>query len=125
MIFKYGRKIFAVIPYLMFFNYCQADKEYAQNVKTIRTFIEGVIEDRKKNFDKNKDSSDLLNILITDSLFEKDNKAMIDELVTFFLAGSFTLKTTNSNLIQYLGLNPHCYDKLMKEIKETILKDHF
>ena len=33
MIFRTGRKIFALIPYLMFFNYCQEDKEYAHNIK--------------------------------------------------------------------------------------------
>ena len=33
MIFRTGRMIFALIPYMMFFNYAQEDKEYAHNIK--------------------------------------------------------------------------------------------
>jgi cytochrome P450 len=45
---------------------------------------------------------------------------MIDEIITFFLAGSFTLKTTNSNLLMYLDIYPQAYNKLMKELKDTV-----
>lgn len=45
---------------------------------------------------------------------------MIDEIITFFLAGSFTLKTANSNLLMYLDCNPKEYSKLMSEFKGTV-----
>lgn len=71
--------------------------------------------------EKFKDSFDLLTILCQDEYFASHNSAMVDEIITMFLAGSFTLKTSNSNLIQYLALNPEVHTKLMKELKGEML----
>jgi len=49
LIFRTGRKIFALIPYLMFFNYCQDDRDYASNIKQIRDFCQNIIDERRKN----------------------------------------------------------------------------
>jgi cytochrome P450 len=46
---------------------------------------------------------------------------MVDEVITMFLAGSFTLRTANSNMIQYLALYPKTYHRLVAEIKATML----
>lgn len=124
MMFRAGRYLFAFIPYMIFFYYSREDREYKANILTMRTFCENIINERKRNLEKFKDNPDLLTILCMDELFADDTKAMIDEIITFFLAGSFTLKSTNSNLIQYLALNPKVYCKLMSELKETILKEH-
>lgn len=99
MIFRTGRRMFAFLPYMMFVNYCQVDREYSRNIKRIRDFCQNLIDERRKNLDKFKDSSDLLTILLHDEIFQGNDKAMVDEIITFFLAGSFTLKTTNSNMI--------------------------
>jgi hypothetical protein len=48
MLFRAGRKIFSVIPYLMFFYYSAADREYKRNIKCIRDFCEKIIEERKQ-----------------------------------------------------------------------------
>lgn len=122
MIFRSGRYLLALIPYLIFFYYSAEDREYMQNIKTVRTFIENLVKERKTNMDKFKDSVDLLTILCQDEYFVAHNSAMVDEIITMFLAGSFTLKTSNSNLIQYLALNPEVHTKLMKEIKGEMLK---
>ena len=47
MIFRAGRKIFGLIPYLMFFFYSSVDKEYLRNMNRIREFCEKIIEERK------------------------------------------------------------------------------
>jgi cytochrome P450 len=48
---------------------------------------------------------------------------MVDEIITFFLAGSFTLRSVNSNMIMYLCKYPDVKKKLMTEIINTHLKD--
>ena len=57
--------------------------------------------------------------MCNDEIFRDNTSAMIDEIITFFLAGSFTLKTTNSNLIMYLALdeNKAIQEKLLQELK--------
>jgi cytochrome P450 len=128
MIFRTGRKIFALIPYLMFFFYNSEDREYKRNIQRVRDFCESIVEERKKQIAENKEkyanNTDLLAILLNDELFKDNNKAMIDEIITFFLAGSFTLRSTNSNMFMYLAMYPEVRSKLMKEIVETHLKDH-
>jgi len=128
MLFRAGRKIFSVIPYLMFFYYSSADREYKRNIKCIRDFCEKIIIERKQQLegpekDKFVNNPDLLTILLSDDMFKNNNKAMIDEIITFFLAGSFTLRSVNSNMFMYLGMNPDVNQKLMKELIETHLKD--
>jgi cytochrome P450 family 4 len=65
-----------------------------------------------------------LTILLEDEIFRDNDKAIVDEIITFFLAGSFTLKSTNSNMLQYLSIYPDVKAKLLKEIKQTVLKEH-
>ncbi len=110
---KLGRPIFALMPYLLFFNYSKIDREYSKNLLFIRDYCEGLLEDRRKNLDKFKDSNDLMNIWLTDEYYKDDKKAIIDEIILMFLAGSFTLKTTNTNMISYLTINPEVKAKLV------------
>ena len=106
---------------MMFLFYSKEDREYKKNLTVVRGFIENLINERRENIEKFKDSVDLLTILVSDEYFSKNTSAMIDEIMVLFLAGSFTLKTTNSNLIQYLALNDKPYKKLMAEIKTSML----
>jgi cytochrome P450 len=50
---------------------------------------------------------------LEDEIFKNNDKAMVDEIITFFLAGSFTLKSTNANMLQYLALFPEVKSKLV------------
>ncbi|TNV80196.1 hypothetical protein FGO68_gene6044 [Halteria grandinella] len=123
MIFRAGRYMFAVIPYMMFFYYSKEDREYMANIRTVRNFCLSIIERRRKNLaaSPNEDKcGDILTIMLQQPSVFATNDSMIDEIITFFLAGSFTLKTTNSNLLMYLDCNPKVYSTLMGELRETV-----
>ena len=47
MMFRGGRYLFSVIPYMMFFFYSKEDREYKANIKTMRNFCENIINERK------------------------------------------------------------------------------
>lgn len=47
----------------------------------------------------NEEKADLLSILLEDPLFKDDEEMIIDELITFFFAGSQTTAVSLSNLI--------------------------
>jgi cytochrome P450 len=57
-------------------------------------------------------------------MFANNKKGMIDEIITFFLAGSLTIRSANSNLLMYLAMYPDVKNNLMKELIDTHLKDH-
>lgn len=124
LIFRQGRFLYAFIPYMPFFFYNQEDREYLENIRCLRNFLRSLIEERKLNMKLNDQRNDLLTILLSDEIYSNNMDLMIDECVTFFLAGSFTLKTTSSNLIQYLDLNQASYYKLMQEIKSIVKLTH-
>ena len=47
MLFRPGRRIFTIIPYLMFFFFSSLDKEFKRNINRLRDFCEQIIEERK------------------------------------------------------------------------------
>ena len=50
--------------------------------------------------------------MMTDQLFEGNDDMIIDECLTFFLAGSSTNAVTTANAICYLLMNPNIEQKL-------------
>lgn len=124
MIFRAGRYMFAAIPYLIFFYYSKDDKEYMANIRTVRNFCNSIIERRRKDLSTSEDKcGDILTIMLQNPTDFPTNDSMIDEIITFFLAGSFTLKTTNSNLLMYLDCNKESNAKLMGELKSTVFTE--
>ena len=62
--------------------------------------------------------------MLQDDSFKNHNNVIIDECITFFLAGSQTVKASNANIIQYLTMHKPYHQKLMKELKETFFEDY-
>jgi cytochrome P450 len=68
------------------------ERDNLANCKALRRLFQSFVDKRKdlmKNNPKEADKKqDLLSILLTDELFKNDNEMIIDETLTFFLAGS-------------------------------------
>jgi cytochrome P450 len=47
------------------------------------------------------DKGDLLSILLQDDLFKDDSVGIVNECMTFFLAGSATMSVTSSHLLMF------------------------
>jgi len=61
-----------------------------------------------------------MNILLETEFYQKnDDGLLIDEIITFFLAGMKTSQTTTTNLIYQLIKNPEVKSKLLNEISFT------
>lgn len=61
-----------------------------------------------------------MNILLETEFYQKnDDELLIDEIITFFLAGMKTSQTTTTNLIYQLIKNPDIKNKLLQEISIT------
>ena len=85
-----------------------------------------MVEERRQSLSKSnvegEGPADLLSILISNDLFKDDNNKIIDEIMTFSLAGTDTTAISTANLLFYLNQNPQCKEKLMAEI-ESVMKD--
>ena len=115
--FRGMRKEVAFIPYLVFFYYTKKDRECMQNVKTCREFCRKLVLERKKQMKEpgyvKHSQGDLLSTLIEDEEgFAENNEVLIDECITFFLAGSQTVKATSANIIQHITQKDEVRNKL-------------
>lgn len=88
--FRSAREEVILLPYIMFFYYSKADKEFLQNTKAVRGFAKELLLKRREKMREPDyvESADLLSILLTDDLFKDNEESIIDECMTFFLAGS-------------------------------------
>jgi cytochrome P450 len=81
--------------------YTREDRELLRNVKRVRDYCKDLIKKRREN--PIKDGADLLSILLEDEMYHNNDDVIIDECITFFLAGSQTVKVTNANIIMHLA----------------------
>ena len=105
--FRGFRSEYVVCPYLILaYFYRYEDREYTANCRNLRQFCRDFIEKRRKELEKYKSHSDLLTIMLLDEHYTNQTEVIIDECITFFLAGSNTVISANCNMIQYLLMNP-------------------
>lgn len=108
----------ALQPLLILFFFRQEDREYLKNVGEVKKYASTLIKKRKET---NNSQNDLLGILLEDENFKHNENEIIDECILFFIAGSQTLKSANTNLLYYLMKNDQPYQKLCNELKTKIL----
>ena len=63
------------------------------------------------------DRGDLVSILLEDVNFKHDRERIIDEALTFFMAGSQTTSTMTTNALLYSLMNPEVFQKVRNEIR--------
>ncbi|KAI1108679.1 cytochrome P450 [Nemania sp. NC0429] len=105
------------------FFYRKEDAKFWEDIKVLRQTAEAVLEERKKNPDGRKD---LLNAMLN-GVDPKTGKHMsdssiIDNLITFLIAGHETTSGTLSFTFYRLLKNPECYRKVQKEVDEVVGK---
>ena len=64
---------------------------------------------------------DLISILLEDENFKNNRHRIIDEAMTFFLAGSQTTSIMTSNCLIYSLMNPEIFYKLRNEVKDALI----
>ena len=61
-----------------------------------------MITERRSGKSQSYSQDDLLSILINTDFFQGNDELIIDEVITFFLAGMKTIQISTTNLIYYL-----------------------
>jgi cytochrome P450 len=81
-----------------------------------------MINDRRAKKSHEKTEGDLIQILIETDFFENSDELILDELITFFIAGMKTIQSTTTNLMLLLEMNPSSKKRLLDEIMPAIEK---
>ncbi|GAW26484.1 putative Bifunctional P-450:NADPH-P450 reductase [Rosellinia necatrix] len=115
-----GKRPSRVLPS---FFYRTDDAKYWGDIEVLRSTAEEVLQARKKNPD---DRKDLLNAMLN-GVDPKTGKHMsdssiIDNLITFLIAGHETTSGTLSFAFYRLLKNPDCYRKVQEEVDAVVGK---
>jgi cytochrome P450 / NADPH-cytochrome P450 reductase len=105
------------------FFYRTDDARYWEDIETLRKTAQEVLEARKIN---PNDRKDLLNAMLngvdTKTGKRMSDSSIIDNLITFLIAGHETTSGTLSFAFYRLLKNPEAYQKAQKEVDEVIGK---
>ncbi len=83
------------------------NSEILKNAALVRTQIREMVADRKSGKTKSRfEGADLLSILLTDEIFQASPEGIVDEILTFFFAGSQTSGCAVSNCLAHLIQDP-------------------
>lgn len=104
--------------------YRSADKKFRANTNLLRSTARQVLDSRKINKDNARPRKDLLSAMLS-GVDPKTGKTMsdesiIDNLITFLVAGHETTAGTLSFMMYNLLKNPETYRKAQKEVDEVI-----
>jgi cytochrome P450 len=91
----------------------------------LRENIKKIILDKKKEAEKDKsllEKGDLMTILLSDDLFKDDIEMIIDECLTFFLAGTQTTSALVGNTIALAMRHPEVMKKINAELNELMVE---
>ena len=84
------------------------DRNIQWNSRQLRTLFSEIIEKRiqeKKLKEGQDDRGDILTVLLEDPLFKDSMENIVDECITFFVAGTQTQAVQISNTLCYLSIN--------------------
>ena len=96
-------------PFLAKYYITRFERDQARNAKALRNFCEAIINKRRAEIEANPElakSGDFMTILLVDGFFKDRTERIIDEVLTFFFAGSQTSSVATQNLIFALCKHP-------------------
>jgi len=91
-----------LFPFLLQYFIFPKERELLTNVKVLRESVKNIIKNKIKQAEMNpleKEKGDLMTILISDEIFKDDIEMIIDECLTFFMAGTQTTSALVGNTI--------------------------
>jgi cytochrome P450 len=77
----------------------------------MRNYIRELIRERRATLHDRKDHSDLLSIMLNDPLFQNNDEIILNESLTFFLAGSLTQASLLSNTLCYFIMDKNIMER--------------
>ena len=80
-------------PFLASYHLTPFERDQAKNARALRTFCGDIIDNRRQEIKKNPEAAkagDFLTMILTEEHFKDRTERIVDEVLTFFFAGSQT-----------------------------------
>ncbi|CDW80479.1 cytochrome p450 [Stylonychia lemnae] len=115
-------------PYLIFFPelfpyYLSIlDQEVKYNAEQVIEYIRKIIQIKRVNFAQtgHYEGDDLLSVLLQDDVFQDSDQMIIDECITFFIAGSQTIAVAISNFLSYMAQSQEHENQIRMEFGKLL-----
>lgn len=101
---------FFLFPFLLNYFIFPKEREMLHNINNLRQKIKDIITEKKRRVIEDESAElqkgDLMTILISDEVFENDVEMIVDECLTFFMAGTQTTSSLVAHTICQAIKNP-------------------
>lgn len=97
-----------VLPFLLPYTLTPGDARYGRNNSSVNNAILEMVKERRKNGPIKVDEQDVLDMLLTEELYNGNDLKVANDIRGLFLAGDETCNITTANLMYYLTANRPC-----------------
>ena len=108
-----------LFPFLARYYLTPYERDQRRNARALRSVCEKIIERRRAAIKEKPElakEGDFLTLLLTEEHFQGRDMLIVDEVLTFFFAGSQTSSVATQNLIFSLCKHPEYQDKILAEL---------
>lgn len=95
------------------------DRRVTRNNDRVKFVFKEMLDQHRREHASGKPINrewDFLDMMIHDQYFKDQDNDIIDEAITFFLAGMVSLKSATTNMLVYLVRQPNLKAKLIAEV---------
>ncbi|CDW76112.1 cytochrome p450 [Stylonychia lemnae] len=111
-----------LFPELFPYSLSNFDQEVQYNAEQVIEYIRKLIQIKRISFAQtgHYEGDDLLSVLLQDEVFQDSDQMIIDECITFFIAGSQTTAVTISNFLCYIAQSQEYEKKIRWEFGKLL-----
>jgi cytochrome P450 len=119
---RFGQPFNFIFPELLDWCVHPKDRRMRRNANHLKDVLREIIADRRAGRSRiyGDGHTDLLNILLESEFYKRNEACLVDELITFFVAGMKTVQHSTANLICYMDHNREIKKRLLDEIVPVV-----
>lgn len=97
-----------VLPFLLPYTLTPGDARYGRNNSSVNNAIMDMVKARRRDGPSKDGEQDVLDMLLTEELYDGNDLKVANDIRGLFLAGDETCNITTANLLYYLTANRPC-----------------
>lgn len=115
--------LFILFPSLLPYTFTNSsDARYGRNNDAVNNAIKDMVRERRAQGKNKEGDDDVLDMLLSDELFEGNDLKVANDIRGLFLAGDETCNITTANFLYYMAQFPEFKSRVMEEIMPVLEK---